>query len=117
MSILVTGGTGFVGVHILRELAERGESVISLCNGGALDDLAREFLSGVEGRITCREADVRDIDAVRREIHDAGVRVLVHGAAVTAIGDLETKVAREAAEPIRPDYSGVECPAPALATR
>jgi len=96
MSILVTGGTGFVGIHVLRELAGRGGSVISLATGGSLDAGAQEFLSGVEGRITCREADVRDLDAVRRLIRDARVRVLVHGAAVTAIGSLEAAAAHEA---------------------
>lgn len=96
MSILVTGGTGFVGIHILRQLAERGESVISLSNAGALDEVAWQFLSGLEGQITCCEADVRDLDTVRRELHDARVRVVVHGAAVTAIGELEAEVAREA---------------------
>lgn len=96
MSVLVTGGTGFVGIHIMRQLAERGERVVSLSTPGTLDALARQFLSGVAGSITCCEADVRDLDSVRREIRNAGVRVLVHGAAVTAIGDLEAEAAREA---------------------
>jgi len=96
MSILVTGGTGFVGIHVVRQLAERGESVVALSVPGTLDEVARQFLAGVEARVSCRQGDIRDLDTVRREIHDARARILVHGAAVTAIGDLEARSAREA---------------------
>src|SRR5688572_12128787 len=45
---LVTGGTGFLGAHLVRKLCERGERVRVLTRGGAgeLDDLGVELVQG-----------------------------------------------------------------------
>src|SRR6185295_20406204 len=45
---LVTGGTGFLGTHLVRTLCERGERVRVLTRGGApeLDDLGVEVVQG-----------------------------------------------------------------------
>ena len=41
MSILVTGGAGYIGSHVVRQLGERGESVI------VLDNLSTGYRSAV----------------------------------------------------------------------
>lgn len=79
MSWLVTGGSGFLGVHLLRRLAERGIEARSL----DVEPLEIE-LAGVEPIV----GDVCDETLVRRALH--GVEVLVHAAAaLPSGGDLE----------------------------
>lgn len=97
MSILVTGGTGFVGIHVTAQLAELEEPVVSLSAEGGLDDASLDFLGRSGERVTCVKGDVLDLDAVRVVMDRHGVDRVIHGAAVTAIGDLEPEGARQAA--------------------
>lgn len=77
MNWLVTGGAGFLGVHLLRELVARGEQARSL-------DLVPGAPVGVE-ELT---GDVGDTTALRRALAD--VDVVVHAAAaLPSGGDLE----------------------------
>lgn len=76
---LVTGGSGFLGLHLLRRLAERGIPARSL----DLEPLEIE-LAAVEAVV----GDVRDETLVRRALD--GVEVVVHAAAaLPSGGDLE----------------------------
>lgn len=77
MTWLVTGGAGFLGVHLLRRLVREGVRARSL-------DLARGVPTGVEELV----GDVRDGRALRRALD--GVDVVVHAAAaLPSGGDLE----------------------------
>ena len=96
MSILVTGGTGFVGIHVTAQLAELGEAVVALSSEGELDDASFDFLGPGQERVTCVKGNVLDLDAVRAVMDRHGVDRVIHGAAVTAIGDLEREGARQA---------------------
>ncbi len=75
MTWLVTGGTGFLGVHLLWRLEERGIAARSL----DLEPLDGAFV-GVEPIV----GDVRDERLVRRLL--GGVDVLVHAAAALPSG-------------------------------
>lgn len=97
MSVLVTGGTGFVGIHVVAQLAESGESVVALSAEGELDDASRDFLGLGRERVVCEKGDVLDLDALRTVMDRHGVDRVIHGAAITAIGDLEPEAARQAA--------------------
>jgi dihydroflavonol-4-reductase len=70
---LVTGATGFIGSHLVRALAERGDELKLLARRGAsldhLDDL--EFERGT-GDITDRRAVRRAMNGVDRVFHVAG---------------------------------------------
>jgi dihydroflavonol-4-reductase len=70
---LVTGGTGFVGSHLVRVLLERGEQVRCLVRETSrldnLKDLPVEFVTG----------DLRDLDSLRHAAN--GCRVVYHCAA------------------------------------
>jgi nucleoside-diphosphate-sugar epimerase len=77
-SWLVTGGAGFLGVHICRVLCDRGEAVKAY----DLQPLPpEEGLEGVEQIV----GDIRDAAALRRAL--AGVDFVIHSAAALALED------------------------------
>ncbi len=72
----VTGGNGFVGSNVVRQLLERDYEVVALVGA----DLGLENLEGLPVKI--REVDLLDADSVRRALR--GVRRVVHTAACYA---------------------------------
>ncbi len=64
--ILVTGGTGFVGAAVVRELLKRGKSVAVLGRDAA--KIARLF---PDTHVEPRRGDVRDPDGLRAAFNDA----------------------------------------------
>jgi UDP-glucose 4-epimerase len=87
VSVLVTGGAGFIGSNLVHELAAAGQTV------RVLDDFStgrRENLAGLDGDVKIVEGDVRDQRAVRDAV--AGAEVVYHLAALPS-------VARSVADP------------------
>jgi UDP-glucose 4-epimerase len=79
LRILVTGGAGFIGSHLVRALVER-ESEVTV-----LDDFSgsmRDRLKG-SGRVRVIEGDVRDPRVV--ELAATGQEIVVHLAAVPSV--------------------------------
>ena len=76
--ILVTGGAGYIGSHVVRQLVERGESVVVLDN---LSSGFREALLGVE----LVEADVGDSARVGALLRERGIETVLHFAAHTIV--------------------------------
>lgn len=64
-SILVTGGTGFIGAALVRGLVQEGHRVRVLDNG--LRGAARR-LEGIERQVEMIDADIRDVGAVSRAV-------------------------------------------------
>lgn len=77
MKILVTGGAGFIGHHVVRMLHDRGDAVrVALAPGES--DAA---LAGLDvDRVVC---DVRDLPAIDRAVE--GCDAVVHMAAIYAL--------------------------------
>jgi UDP-glucose 4-epimerase len=78
--VLVTGGAGFIGHHLVRALLERGDEV------AVIDDFrtGRHWrLAGVLDRILLVEGDVRDPAALDRAV--AGCEVVLHEAALPSV--------------------------------
>ncbi len=77
---LVTGGAGFMGAHVARELLERGDEVV------VLDDLSGGFESNVPPDASFVEASVTDFDAIDRLFAQEGFERVYHLAAYAAEG-------------------------------
>lgn len=73
MKALVTGGTGFLGAHLVRELLNGGASVRALVRGGS----DRRNLAGIDAEIV--EGDLLDRPSLARAIK--GCDTLFHAAA------------------------------------
>jgi UDP-glucose 4-epimerase len=110
-TVLVTGGAGFIGSDLVRQLHLRGDRVIVVDN---LVNGRREHVADVLGdRVALLEADVRDLDALRpilpqvRSLYHLaclGVRHSIHSPDenhdVNATATLQLlRVCREAAVP------------------
>ncbi|MDE3180935.1 MAG: SDR family oxidoreductase [Acidobacteriota bacterium] len=77
---LVTGGSGFIGSHVVDELLRRGERV------RALDNLLtgrRENLEHVRSQIEFFEQDIRDLEAIRPAFE--GADYVIHLAALPSV--------------------------------
>lgn len=78
--VLVTGGAGFIGSHIVDALVGRGDEVV------VVDDLSTGFaanLSHLEGRIEFRRHDIRDLDSML--CATKGVDLVTHQAALGSV--------------------------------
>src|SRR3990172_696195 len=84
-SVLVTGGAGFIGSHLLERLASRGRRVVCLDSFDPYypEEVKRDNLRQAlaAGDVSLREADIRDADALRRIFSEEEVQTVVHLAA------------------------------------
>ena len=79
---LVTGGAGFIGSHLVKELVRQGQYVIVFDNlsGGSLQNL-----SSVVDKITFIQGDICDYAAVLKAC--AGVDYILHHAALVSVAE------------------------------
>jgi UDP-glucose 4-epimerase len=78
--VLVTGGAGFIGSHVVDALVARDDRVTVLDN---LSTGRRENLTAVRDRVEFIEGDLVDVDCVRRAV--AGVDCIFHQAALASV--------------------------------
>lgn len=88
MSILVTGGAGYIGSHTLIELCEAGFEPIVIDN---LYNSKEESLNRVEKitgkKIRFYNADVRDIKALEQIFSENKIEAVIHFAGLKAVGE------------------------------
>ena len=90
--ILVTGGAGYVGSHVIVELARAGYAPVILDSFATSSPAVLPRLAALAGApVPCIEADVRDVDALRRAFHDHPISGVVHCAGLTAVGESEAR--------------------------
>lgn len=88
MSILVTGGAGYIGSHTVVELQNAGYEVVVVDN---LSNSSRESLKRVEkitGKpVTFYEADILDREALNRIFEKESIESCIHFAGLKAVGE------------------------------
>lgn len=93
MSVLVTGGAGFVGLNVAAALLGRGDTVV-LLDVNRPPAAAERHLRSLPGTLRIETGDVRDGGATAGVMARHAVERLVHGAAITAGAERETRQAR-----------------------
>jgi UDP-glucose 4-epimerase len=81
MSVLVTGGAGFIGSHMVWELVEKGEKVV------VLDDLSTGFDWALPGRAELVVGDIGDRVLLDRIMRSRGVDTVMHFAGSVVVPD------------------------------
>ena len=77
-SILVTGGAGYIGSHVVRQLVEAGEKVV------VVDNLSKGFRQAVIGGELV-VGDVGDRGSISKLMAERGVETVMHFAAQTVV--------------------------------
>ena len=91
-TVLVTGGAGYVGSHVVVELARGGYAPVVLDNFANSTPAVLPRLEALSGRpVPWVNADLRDIAAVRRVFHDHPIAAVVHCAGLKSIDESEER--------------------------
>ena len=83
--MLVTGGAGFLGSHVVDALLARGDDVV------VIDDLSTGDRANLDPQADLRIADISDLSALQREIGSRRIDAVVHCAAKTKVVESMTK--------------------------
>ncbi len=81
MAILVTGGAGYIGSHMVLELVDQGQDVV------VLDNLSTGFREAVKAPAKLVVGDIGDQDLVATVIKKYGVDAIVHFAGSIVVPD------------------------------
>ncbi|MGH2377297.1 MAG: NAD-dependent epimerase/dehydratase family protein [Candidatus Limnocylindria bacterium] len=81
-TVLVTGGTGFIGSHVARALADSGDDVV-LLDLRAPGPEAERIVGAAGGRVRFHQAGIDDRLAIRAACLEHGITDVVHMAAIT----------------------------------
>ena len=81
MNILVTGGAGYIGSHVVEELVEAGESVV------VFDNLYTGHRAAVDPRAQFVLGDLKDAEAVQRLFDEHSFDGVMHFASHTLVGE------------------------------
>jgi len=88
MSILVTGGAGYIGSHTCLELLTAGHRVVVVDNFCNSHPEALRRVEVITGKpITLVEADIRDEAVLRQVIRKEGCESVIHFAGLKAVGE------------------------------
>ena len=84
MSVLVTGGAGYIGSHMVLALCDKGDDVV------VLDNLSTGVAWAVHPKAVLVEGDIADQPLVARLIADHGVTAIIHFAGSIVVPDSVT---------------------------
>lgn len=81
MTVLVTGGAGYIGSHMMYRLADVGEPAV------VIDNLQTGFRQSLPQGVPFYQGSVADKALVARVVRDHGIETVVHFAASTVVPD------------------------------
>jgi UDP-glucose 4-epimerase len=88
MSVLVTGGAGYIGSHAVKRLLEDGHTVVSVDNLFRGHREAMDALMPIaKGRLTFVPGDIGDRDLMLRVLVEHKVKTVLHFAALAYVGE------------------------------
>ncbi|HEM6101076.1 TPA: UDP-glucose 4-epimerase GalE [Streptococcus suis] len=92
MSILVTGGAGYIGSHTVVELLKLGKEVVIVDNLSNSSILVLDRIETITGkRPTFYELDVADKEALRQVFENENIEATIHFAGYKAVGESVAK--------------------------
>jgi UDP-glucose 4-epimerase len=88
MTILVTGGAGYIGSHTVVELLEAGRDVVVIDNFCASSPVSLDRVEQITGRRPILvEGDIRNRNLVESTIRRYAITSVIHFAGLKAVGD------------------------------
>lgn len=88
MSILVTGGAGFIGSHTVVELQQAGRDVVVLDNLSNSSAKSLERVEQITGkRVPFYKADILDREALENIFEKESIDAVIHFAGLKAVGE------------------------------
>ncbi|MEA2023821.1 MAG: UDP-glucose 4-epimerase GalE [Actinomycetota bacterium] len=81
MSVLITGGAGYVGGTVVDHLIDRGESIV------VVDNLSRSPDSGLPDGIPFYRADIGNREVIADIVRDHSIHACLHFAGLIAVGE------------------------------
>tara|TARA_R110002050_G_scaffold212520_3_gene348704 strand:+ start:558 stop:1568 length:1011 start_codon:yes stop_codon:yes gene_type:complete len=91
MSLLITGGTGFIGSHTVVELLALDKDIIIVDNLANSSTLVLDRIKQITGKtITFIEADICDRVAMQQVFSEHDIEAVVHFAGLKAVGESST---------------------------
>ena len=92
MSILVTGGTGYIGSHTCVEFIEKGKDVVILDNLSNSKAQVVDYIEQITGkRPKFYEIDLLDREGVKRVFDENDIDAVIHFAGLKAVGESVAK--------------------------
>lgn len=79
MSVLVLGGAGYIGSHMVKRLVQNNQDVV------VVDSLVTGHRQAVDPKATFYQVDIRDKDALREVFQKENIEQLVHFAAFSIV--------------------------------
>lgn len=91
MSLLITGGTGFIGSHTVVELLALNKDIIIVDNLANSSTLVLDRIKQITGKtVTFIEADICDRVAMQQVFSEHDIEAVVHFAGLKAVGESST---------------------------
>jgi len=88
MSILVTGGTGFIGSHAIVELLNQGHGVVAFDNLSNSKSLVVDRIQSIAGKgFDFIEGDIRDAELLKHLFSKYSICAVMHFAGLKAVGE------------------------------
>lgn len=88
MTVLLTGGAGYIGSHTAVELLNAGHNVVIADNYANSNPIVTQRITRITGKpVKCYEADAADPAALERVFQENAIDSVIHFAGLKAVGE------------------------------